>query len=71
MPYFLQSDGMPMSACPFSEPSHASRSRQSRSMKRYCPYSFVRMSIVVPSALAMRAMAETDPGLSPRSISER
>ena len=35
------------------------------------PYSFVRMSIVVPSALAMRAMAETDPDLSPRSISER
>ena len=39
--------------------------------KWHCPYSLVRTSIVVPSALAMRAMAETDPDLSPRSISER
>lgn len=70
-PCFLQSDDMPMSPCPFSEPSYASSYRRSRSMKWYCSYSFVRTSIVVPSALAMRAMAETDPDLSPRSISER
>lgn len=29
--------------------------------KRHCPYFLVRTSIVVPSALAMRAMAATDP----------
>lgn len=39
--------------------------------KWHCPYLLVRTSIVVPSALAMRAMAETDPDLRPRSISER
>lgn len=39
--------------------------------KRHCPYSLVKTSIVVPNALAMRAMAETDPDLRPRSISER